>query len=130
VFEWDLPFSGGSSAPVVAKVEFCTGLPSSTWSMLVMPAFASLAVAEVLALISVLRFQYVGEAVRRCWLLRHCFGDDLWISFGSSFFSPCCLQSAARWTAAAADEAELRRTFACVFTYFHFLRGSSYNMDL
>jgi hypothetical protein len=58
-----LPFSG-SSAPVVVKVEFCTGLPSSTWSMLVGLAFAFLAVAEVVALISVHHFQYVGEAVR------------------------------------------------------------------
>jgi hypothetical protein len=47
----DMPFSG-SSAPVVAKAEFCTGLPSSTWLMLVVPAFASLAVAEVVPLIS------------------------------------------------------------------------------
>jgi hypothetical protein len=55
----------GSSSPVVAKAEFCTGLPSSTWSMLVVSAFASLAVAKVLALISIHRFQYIGEAVRR-----------------------------------------------------------------
>jgi hypothetical protein len=60
----DLLFSG-SSALVVAKAKFCTGLPSSTWSMLVVPDFASLAVAEVLALISVHRFQYIGKAVRR-----------------------------------------------------------------
>jgi hypothetical protein len=62
----DMPFSG-SSAPVVAKAEFCTGLPSSTWLMLVVPAFASLAVAEVVPLISV---QCIGETIR--WLLRHC----------------------------------------------------------
>jgi hypothetical protein len=61
-FGWDMPFSG-SFALVVVKVEFCTGLPSSTWSMLVVSAFASLAVAEVVVLISVHHFQYVGEAV-------------------------------------------------------------------
>jgi hypothetical protein len=70
-FGWDMPFSG-SFALVVVKVEFCTGLPSSTWSMLVVSAFASLAVAEVVVLISVHHFQYVDEAVWRHWLLRHC----------------------------------------------------------
>jgi hypothetical protein len=67
-FGWDLLVSG-SSAPMEVKAEFFTGPPSSTWLRLVVSAFASLAVAGVVALMSVQRLQYVDEVVQRRWLL-------------------------------------------------------------
>jgi hypothetical protein len=69
VFGWDL-LVFGPSTPVEAKAEFFTEPPSSTWLRLVVPAFASLAVAGVVALMSVQRLQYIDEVVRRRWLLR------------------------------------------------------------